>query len=679
MKTQTSKSQIYCEVAAIRYARVLYEVGVPKEAVQKTREIFEEVPQLHEIFANPTIELQKKMNVVDRVFPKEIKNFLKVACRYQRMDLIEDIFTAYDRYCDEQNQVLNAVLTCIQPPTEEQKKGMEAFLCKKYGANRAKIEVRQDKALLGGFILRVGSDEYERTPEQIRTKIDLEVNKVSSINSDEIISILKEEIENFDTMSKDSEVGTVVTVGDGIATIYGIDHAMYGEIVTFENGLKGMVQDIRKNEIGCILLGSDTGIREGTKVARTGKKAGVPVGDAYVGRVVNALGEAIDGKGEIKSDDYRPIENEAPGIVDRKSVSVPLETGILSIDAMFPIGRGQRELIIGDRQTGKTSIALDTILNQKGKDVICVYVAIGQKASTVAKVVNTLQTHGAMDYTIIVSSTASDCAPLQYIAPYAGTAMAEYFMHKGKDALIIYDDLSKHAVAYRALSLLLGRSPGREAYPGDVFYLHSRLLERSSRLSDEMGGGSITALPIIETQAGDVSAYIPTNVISITDGQIFLESGLFASGMRPAVNVGLSVSRVGGAAQTKAMKKASGSIRIDLAQYREMEVFTQFSSDLDAATKEELEYGSGLMELLKQPLYHPLSLHEKVITLCAATHKVLLGVEKTKIKQFQYDMLQMFEAEHPEIGQEIEEKKVLTEELIDKIVETAKEFKKSRC
>ena len=502
---------------------------------------------------------------------------------------------------------------------------------------------------------------------------------MSSINSDEIISILKEEIENFDTMSKDSEVGTVVTVGDGIATIYGIDHAMYGEIVTFENGLKGMVQDIRKNEIGCILLGSDTGIREGTKVARTGKKAGVPVGDAYVGRVVNALGEAIDGKGEIKSDDYRPIENEAPGIVDRKSVSVPLETGILSIDAMFPIGRGQRELIIGDRQTGKTSIALDTILNQKGKDVICVYVAIGQKASTVAKVVNTLQTHGAMDYTIIVSSTASDCAPLQYIAPYAGTAMAEYFMHKGKDALIIYDDLSKHAVAYRALSLLLGRSPGREAYPGDVFYLHSRLLERSSRLSDEMGGGSNTALPIIETQAGDVSAYIPTNVISITDGQIFLESGLFASGMRPAVNVGLSVSRVGGAAQTKAMKKASGSIRIDLAQYREMEVFTQFSSDLDAATKEELEYGSGLMELLKQPLYHPLSLHEKVITLCAATHKVLLGVEKTKIKQFQYDMLQMFEIEHPEIGQEIEEKKVLTEELIDKIVETAKEFKKSRC
>ena len=504
------------------------------------------------------------------------------------------------------------------------------------------------------------------------------MNKLSSFNSDEIISILREEIENFDMMSRDSEVGTVVAVGDGIATIYGIDHAMYGEIVTFETGLKGMVQDIRKDEVGCILFGSDGEIREGTKVSRTGKRAGVPAGEGFIGRVVNALGEPIDGRGEIKSDDYRPIETEAPGIIDRKSVSVPMETGILSIDAMFPIGRGQRELIIGDRQTGKTSIAMDTILNQKGKDVICIYVAIGQKASTVAQVVNTLKTHGAMDYTIVVSSTASDCAPLQYIAPYAGAAVGEYFMYQGRDVLIVYDDLSKHAVAYRALSLLLGRSPGREAYPGDVFYLHSRLLERSSRLSDEKGGGSMTALPIIETQAGDVSAYIPTNVISITDGQIFLESGLFASGMRPAVNVGLSVSRVGGAAQTKAMKKASGSIRTDLAQYREMEVFTQFSSDLDPATKEQLEYGSGLMELLKQPLYHPLSLHEKVITLCAATHKVLLGVEKKEIKKFQADMLTYFDAAHPEIGREIEETKVLSDELIEKIVETAKEFKKSR-
>ena len=502
---------------------------------------------------------------------------------------------------------------------------------------------------------------------------------MSSINSDEIISILKSEIENFDEISKDSEVGTVVTVGDGIATIYGIDHAMYGEIVTFENGLKGMVQDIQKDEIGCILFGSDTRIKEGTKVARTKKKAGIPVGDKFIGRVINALGAPIDGAGEIEADDYRPIENEAPGIIDRKSVSVPMETGILSIDSMFPIGRGQRELIIGDRQTGKTSIATDTILNQNGNGVICIYVAIGQKASTISKVVNTFKTSGAMDHTIVLASTASDCAPLQYIAPYAGTALAEYFMYKGKDVLIVYDDLSKHAVAYRALSLLLGRSPGREAYPGDVFYLHSRLLERSSRLSEEKGGGSITALPIIETQAGDVSAYIPTNVISITDGQIFLESSLFFSGMRPAVNVGLSVSRVGGDAQTKAMKKAAGSLRIDLAQYREMEVFTQFSSDLDDATKEQLEYGSGLMELLKQPLGKPMSLADKVITLCAARHKVMLGIPTAKVKGFQMDMLSYFASAHPEIAREIEETKDLSKELSQKIVEIAEEFKKSRC
>ena len=407
---------------------------------------------------------------------------------------------------------------------------------------------------------------------------------MGSINSEEIISILKTEIENYDTVCKDQEVGTVIWVGDGIATVYGIEHAMYGEIVIFENGVKGMVQDIKRDQVGCIIFGKDTEIKEGTKVTRTKKKAGIPVGDAFLGRIVNALGAPIDGKGEIKADDYRAIEQEAPGIVDRQSVNQPMETGILAIDSMLPIGRGQRELIIGDRQTGKTSIAIDTILNQKGKDVICIYVAIGQKASTVAKLVNTLKKHGAMDYSIVLSSTASESASLQYIAPYAGTALAEYFMYKGKDVLIVYDDLSKHAVAYRALSLLLERSPGREAYPGDVFYLHSRLLERSSKLSDELGGGSITALPIIETQDGDVSAYIPTNVISITDGQIFLESDLFFSGMRPAINVGISVSRVGGAAQTKAMKKAAGTIRIDLAQYREMEVFTQFSSDLDDTT-----------------------------------------------------------------------------------------------
>ena len=498
---------------------------------------------------------------------------------------------------------------------------------------------------------------------------------MGSINSEEIISILKTEIENYDTVCKDQEVGTVIWVGDGIATVYGIEHAMYGEIVIFENGVKGMVQDIKRDQVGCIIFGKDTEIKEGTKVTRTKKKAGIPVGDAFLGRIVNALGAPIDGKGEIKADDYRAIEQEAPGIVDRQSVNQPMETGILAIDSMLPIGRGQRELIIGDRQTGKTSIAIDTILNQKGKDVICIYVAIGQKASTVAKLVNTLKKHGAMDYSIVLSSTASESASLQYIAPYAGTALAEYFMYKGKDVLIVYDDLSKHAVAYRALSLLLERSPGREAYPGDVFYLHSRLLERSSKLSDELGGGSITALPIIETQDGDVSAYIPTNVISITDGQIFLESDLFFSGMRPAINVGISVSRVGGAAQTKAMKKAAGIIRIDLAQYREMEVFTQFSSDLDDTTKEQLQYGKGLMELLKQPLCNPMSLAEQVITLVAATNRIFLDVDVKKTKEVQLGMLDFFKAEHEDIVDEINEKKVLDDALTERIVEAAKEYK----
>ena len=476
---------------------------------------------------------------------------------------------------------------------------------------------------------------------------------MGAISATDIISIIQGEIENINWDEQSRETGEVIWVGDGIVTVYGIDHAMYGEIVAFENGVKGMVQDVRQNEIGIILFGRDTGIKEGTKVVRTKKKAGIPVGDAFVGRVINALGEPIDGNGDVKEDDYRPIEQEAPGIIDRQSVDTPMETGILSIDSMFPIGRGQRELIIGDRQTGKTSIATDTIINQRGKDVICIYVAIGQKASTVAKIVNTLKKHDAMDYSIVVSSTASDPASLQYIAPYAGTAMAEYFMHKGKDVLIVYDDLSKHAVAYRAISLLL---------------------ERSSHLSDKLGGGSITALPIIETQAGDVSAYIPTNVISITDGQIFLESNLFNAGMRPAVNVGLSVSRVGGAAQTKAMKKASGSIRIDLAQYREMEVFTQFASDLDDATKAQLQHGKALMELLKQPLSHPLSMHEQVLTLCMATDGVFDKIPTRQVKQYQKDILDFMDLKHPEIGKEIEQTKALSDELRQKIKDAAAEF-----
>ena len=499
---------------------------------------------------------------------------------------------------------------------------------------------------------------------------------MSTISSEEIISILKEKIENYDAMCQEQETGKVISVGDGIATIYGIDHAMYGEIVTFENGEKGMVQDIRQDTIGCILFGKDTGIKEGTRVVRTKKKAGIPVGEGFVGRVINALGEPIDGKGAVEEDDYYPVEREAPGIIERKSVSVPMETGILSIDSMFPIGRGQRELIIGDRQTGKTAIATDTILNQKGKDVICVYVAIGQKASTIAKLVNTLTKHDAMDYTIIVSATASDCAPLQYIAPYSGTAMAEYFMHKGKDVLIVYDDLSKHAVAYRALSLLLERSPGREAYPGDVFYLHSRLLERSCRLDDAHGGGSITALPIIETQAGDISAYIPTNVISITDGQIFLESELFFAGMRPAVNVGLSVSRVGGAAQTKAMKKVAGKMRMELAQFREMEVFTQFSSDLDPATQAMLDHGHALMELLKQPLYHPQPLWRQVCVLAVASERLFDDIPLKNLRDFVNDLMAHLEQSQAALIKKIQETGQLSDEDKATLIAEAEAYKK---
>ena len=498
---------------------------------------------------------------------------------------------------------------------------------------------------------------------------------MSSINSNEIISILKEEIENFDMMSKDSEVGTVITVGDGIASIYGIDHAMYGEIVTFENGLKGMVQDIRRNEIGCILFGSDTRISEGTKVTRTGKRAGVPVGDAYIGRVVNALGEPIDGKGSIEADGYRPIEQEAPGIVDRKSVSVPMETGILSIDSMFPIGRGQRELIIGDRQTGKTSIALDTILNQKDQNVKCIYVAIGQKASTVAQIVEKLKQHGAMEYTTIVAATASEAAPLQYIAPYAGCAMGEEWMENGEDVLIVYDDLSKHAVAYRTLSLLLRRPPGREAYPGDVFYLHSRLLERAAKLSKELGSGSITALPIIETLAGDVSAYIPTNVISITDGQIILESEYFYAGIRPAINVGLSVSRVGGSAQIKAMKQVAGRMRLDLAQYRELAAFAQFGSDLDAATKAQLDRGARMVETLKQPQYSPMAVEDQVVIIYVSTNGHLDDVPSNHVVKFESDFLKFMRSNYAEVSKAIREKKAIDNEIETSLQKAIKEFK----
>ncbi len=572
---------------------------------------------------------------------------------------------------------LSAEIIYVVPPTEEQLAKIESFLRDKYRAEELTVSLKEDKNLLGGFVIRIGSDEYDWSMrgrlQQIGRKMMEGPAGVDSMQ--DIITLLKTEIDESAFDTAEHEVGVVTWIGDGIVTIKGIEHAMYGEIVIFDTGVKGMVQDIRRDDIGCILFGRDSGMKEGTRVIRSGKRAGVPVGEGFLGRVINALGEPIDDKGEIVSSDYRPIENDAPGIVDRRSVSVPMETGILAIDSMFPIGRGQRELIIGDRQTGKTSIATDAILNQKGKDVICIYVAIGQKASTIAKLTRTLEAHDAMSYTIVVAATASDPASLQYVAPYAGTSLAEYFMYKGKDVLIVYDDLSKHAVAYRALSLLLERSPGREAYPGDVFYLHSRLLERSARLTEEAGGGSITALPIIETQAGDLSAYIPTNVISITDGQIFLESSLFFSGQRPAVNVGLSVSRVGGAAQTKAMKKAAGSIRIDLAQFREMEVFTQFSSDLDESTKQQLAYGNGLMEILKQPLGRPLSMAEQVITLYAATHKAFMDIPKDNVKKFQMKMLDDIRAVHADIYKELEEGKVLTDKLGERILAAVEEVK----
>ena len=553
-----------------------------------------------------------------------------------------------------------AVIRSSKAPSEEQRKRLAALLSKKYG-HPISLQWEMDASLTDGFRMQVGDDVYDWSVEgrlqQFREKLD-----GLTPDSDNIMPLFKETLQNFVPEIYPEEVGTVLTVGDEIATVSGLEHATYGEILLFSSGVKGMVQDLKKGEIGCILFGSEEEISEGSIVRRTGKTAGIPVGDEFLGRVVDALGVPMDGKGEINAVGYRPVEMPAPEIIDRQPVNEPMETGLLAIDSMFPIGRGQRELIIGDRQTGKTAVALDTILNQKGKDVVCIYVAIGQKASSVAQLVENLNRRGAMEYTIVVNASASTPASMQYIAPYAGCALGEYFMYQGRDVLIVYDDLSKHAIAYRALSLLLERSPGREAYPGDVFYLHSRLLERSAHLSDEKGGGSMTALPIVETQAGDVSAYIPTNIISITDGQIFLESNLFFSGQRPAFNVGLSVSRVGGAAQTKAMKSAAGAIRLDLAQYREMEVFTQFSSDLDEATKRQLTYGQGLMRLLRQPQYHPMKQHEQVITLVAALGHVMQPLSVDQISGFQKLLIETAHKDASQLCQRIDQGRLSDED-----------------
>lgn len=576
-----------------------------------------------------------------------------------------DLHSAYDNYCKAELRYAKT------KPSDEQLKKISEALCKRMDVEGVDITTVHDDSINGGFIIKCGNFEYDWSDkgraDQLRDTLK-GVKRERTTTSPHIISVLRSHVDDFKLELQDREVGNVLWVGDGIANVKGCGHAFYGELIEFEDGTRGMVQDIREDHIGCILFGDDAGIRQSSKAIRTYKQAGIPVGKGFIGRVVNALGAPLDEEGAIEPEGYRAVEEPAPGIIDRQSVNQPMETGILSIDTMFPIGRGQRELIIGDRQTGKTSIAMDTILNQKGKDVICIYVAIGQKASTVARLITTLKKANAMEYTTIICATASDPAPLQYIAPYAGAALAEYFMYQGKDVLIVYDDLSKHAVAYRSLSLLLERSPGREAYPGDVFYLHSRLLERSSKLSKELGGGSITALPIIETQAGDVSAYIPTNVISITDGQIFLESDLFFEGMRPAVNVGLSVSRVGSDAQTKAMKKAAGSIRIDLAQYREMAVFTQFSSDLDEMTKKQLTHGKVLMELLKQPLGHPLQMHEQVITLVCANSGKMDAIPINMIKRFQKNLLGYIEEQQPDVVGELENGKDLSDELRKRIL-----------
>ena len=575
------------------------------------------------------------------------------------------------------NENLNATLRCVTRPSAAQEEKIKTFLKNKYQTKNITLNICIDPSVRGGFILSANNDEYDWSirsrQQQLQEQIQEARNKAIQMKKDgTLMSILKEAIEQFEATSQENEVGYVETIGDGIATISGLDHAMYGEVVVFENGTKGMVLDITTENIGVILFDTEDTIGQGTKVSRTKKQAGMPVSANFLGRVVDPLGNPIDGLGPVEANEMRPIEEPAPSIIDRKPVTTPMETGILSIDSMFPIGRGQRELIIGDRQTGKTSIAVDTILNQKGKDCICIYVSIAQKASTVANLVNTLKKNDAMDYTVIVNSTAADSASLQYIAPYSATSLAEYFMHQGKDVLIVYDDLSKHAVAYRTISLLLGRSPGREAYPGDVFYLHSRLLERSSRLNS---GGSITALPIIETQDGDVSAYIPTNVISITDGQIFLESDLFFEGQRPAVNVGLSVSRVGGAAQTKAMKKASGSLRINLAQYREMKEFTQFASDLDDATKRQLQHGQVLMELLKQPLNHPMSHADMVIILVVADAGILDDLDSKQVKKEENTLLEWFNENHSEISREINTTKKLDDNLKTRIITLAKQYR----
>ena len=668
-----------------RYAAALYDLAQTDNMglTGAAQELLEQ-EQLWKVLTSSAVQVEEKKELIRSAAPlaglEPLQAFLCLLAEEGHLDLFPDILEEVHQLELAADGGAVCVMTCAHKPDQAALDDVRRAVCRLRNLDRVVLQVKIDPELLGGFVLEVQGVTYDRSVKGRLERLAKGLEKGASVSEsmEELMGSLRDTVKGFQIGQDTSETGRVLEVGDGIATVRGLDRAVYGELVEFDTGVKGMVMDLSRETVGCVLLGREEGLGEGSRVTRTGHPADVPVGRALLGRVVDAMGRPIDGLGPIHAADTRPIEREASGVISRQAVNVPLQTGILAIDSMIPIGRGQRELLIGDRQTGKTAIAVDTILNQKDQDVICIYVAIGQKASSVAHVRDTLQKHGAMEYSIIVSATASDPAPLQYIAPYAGAAMGEYFMEQGRDVLIVYDDLSKHAVAYRALSLLLKRSPGREAYPGDVFYLHSRLLERACRLTKEYGGGSMTALPIIETQAGDVSAYIPTNVISITDGQIYLETDLFFSGQRPAVNVGLSVSRVGGAAQTRAIKRTAGTMRIDLARFRELEVFTQFSSDLDQATQKTLDHGKRLLELLKQPLYQPMKVSQQAILLYIATNGLLDEVPLDQVREFALDFSKRMELEHWELTAEVQRTGNLSGVAVETIRAALADYKKEK-
>ena len=668
-----------------RYAAALYDLAQTDNMglTGAAQELLEQ-EQLWKVLTSSAVRVEEKKELIRSAAPlaglEPLQAFLCLLAEEGHLDLFPDILEEVHQLELAADGGAVCVMTCAHKPDQAALDDVRRAVCRLRNLDRVVLQVKIDPELLGGFVLEVQGVTYDRSVKGRLERLAKGLEKGASVSEsmEELMGSLRDTVKGFQIGQDTSETGRVLEVGDGIATVRGLDRAVYGELVEFDTGVKGMVMDLSRETVGCVLLGREEGLGEGSRVTRTGHPADVPVGRALLGRVVDAMGRPIDGLGPIHAADTRPIEREASGVISRQAVNVPLQTGILAIDSMIPIGRGQRELLIGDRQTGKTAIAVDTILNQKDQDVICIYVAIGQKASSVAHVRDTLQKHGAMEYSIIVSATASDPAPLQYIAPYAGAAMGEYFMEQGRDVLIVYDDLSKHAVAYRALSLLLKRSPGREAYPGDVFYLHSRLLERACRLTEEYGGGSMTAIPIIETQAGDVSAYIPTNVISITDGQIYLETDLFFSGQRPAVNVGLSVSRVGGAAQTRAIKRTAGTMRIDLARFRELEVFTQFSSDLDQATQKTLDHGKRLLELLKQPLYQPMKVSQQALLIYIATNGLLDEVPLDQVREFALDFSKRMELEHWELTAEVQRTGNLSGVAVETIRAALADYKKEK-